>query len=82
MNFCALFSILKSLLFLIPVVLNLAAQKNRLESFLIMLTPAPHPRPIKLGSLREELRHSRGTSSPSDSKVNQRSVLVSLKVPT
>lgn len=58
MNSCALFSILKSLLFLIPVVLNLAAQKNHLESFLKMLTPAPHPRPIKLGSLREELRHS------------------------
>lgn len=41
MNSCALFSILKSLLFLIPVVLNLAAQKNHLESFLKMLTPAP-----------------------------------------
>lgn len=41
MNSCALFSILKSLLFLIPVVLNLAAQKNRLESFLKMPTPAP-----------------------------------------
>lgn len=41
MNSCALFSILKSLLFLIPVALNLAAQKNRLESFLKMLTPAP-----------------------------------------
>lgn len=33
MNSCALFSILKSLLVLIPVVLNLAAQKNHLENF-------------------------------------------------
>lgn len=56
MNSCAFLSILKYLLFFIPIVLSLAALKNHLESFFKMLTPVPSSATVAAESRRVRIK--------------------------